>query len=206
LLTTTEGGVYRLIVAGGKVAFLYFGADGRPARNHYRLTAHLGVHSHPLADTIVAAYFTPIKVVQTGRLLFGGKRHALGGQFFEPTVLAEVDGGMQIATEETFRPVAPLFRFRDESEAIRMANDTQFGLASYFYARDIGRVWRVAEGLEYGMVGINTGMISTAIASFGGVKQSGLGREGSKYGIEEYLGKVPVHGTLTSAVSPCVSG
>jgi succinate-semialdehyde dehydrogenase/glutarate-semialdehyde dehydrogenase len=121
------------------------------------------------------------------RLVLGGKRHAMGGLFFEPTVLADVESSMRIAREETFGPVAPLFRFRDEAEAIRMANDTEFGLASYFYARDLGRVWRVSEGLEYGMVGINTGMISTAIAPFGGVKESGLGREGSKYGIEEYL-------------------
>jgi len=121
------------------------------------------------------------------RIVVGGKRHALGGLFFEPTVLADVNASMRVATEETFGPVAPLFRFKDEAEAIRMANDTEFGLASYFYARDLGRVWRVSEGLEYGMVGINTGMISTAIAPFGGVKESGLGREGSRYGIDEYL-------------------
>ena len=117
----------------------------------------------------------------------GGERHALGGLFFQPTVLTGVDSTMQVAREETFGPVAPLFRFKDEAEAIRMANDTEFGLASYFYARDLGRVWRVSEGLEYGMVGINTGLISTAIAPFGGMKQSGLGREGSKYGVEDYL-------------------
>ena len=121
------------------------------------------------------------------RLVVGGKRHASGGLFFEPTVIADVDSSMIVTREETFGPVAPLFRFKDEAEAIRMANDTEFGLASYFYARDLGRVWRVSEGLEYGMVGVNTGMISTAIAPFGGVKESGLGREGSKYGIEEYL-------------------
>ena len=121
------------------------------------------------------------------RVVVGGKRHALGGLFFQPTVLADVNGSMQVTNEETFGPVAPLFRFKDEAEAIRMANDTEFGLASYFYARDLSRVWRVAEGLEYGIVGINTGMISTAIAPFGGVKESGLGREGSKYGIEDYL-------------------
>ena len=121
------------------------------------------------------------------RVVVGGKRHALGGLFFQPTILADVNGSMQVSNEETFGPVAPLFRFKDEAEAIRMANDTEFGLASYFYARDLSRVWRVAEGLEYGIVGINTGMISTAIAPFGGVKESGLGREGSKYGIEDYL-------------------
>ncbi len=121
------------------------------------------------------------------RVVLGGQRHALGGRFYEPTVLADVNSSMRVTHEETFGPVAPLFRFKDEAEAIRMANDTEFGLASYFYTRDIGRVWRVSEGLEYGIVGINTGLISTAVAPFGGVKQSGLGREGSKYGIEDYL-------------------
>jgi succinate-semialdehyde dehydrogenase/glutarate-semialdehyde dehydrogenase len=121
------------------------------------------------------------------RLVVGGKRHALGGLFYEPTILANVDPGMRVTKEETFGPVAPLFRFETDEEAIRMANDTEFGLAAYFYARDLGRVWRVAEGLESGMVGINTGLISTAEAPFGGVKESGLGREGSKYGIEDYL-------------------
>jgi len=121
------------------------------------------------------------------RLLAGGGKHALGGLFFQPTVLADVTPAMLVAKEETFGPVAPLFRFRDEAEAIQMANDTEFGLASYFYGRDIGRIWRVAEALEYGIVGINTGLISTAEAPFGGVKESGLGREGSKYGIEDYL-------------------
>ncbi len=121
------------------------------------------------------------------RVLVGGGRHALGGLFFQPTVLADVTPAMMVAREETFGPVAPLFRFKDEAEAIRMSNDTEFGLAAYFYGRDIGRIWRVAEALEYGIVGINTGLISTAEAPFGGVKESGLGREGSKYGIEDYL-------------------
>jgi succinate-semialdehyde dehydrogenase/glutarate-semialdehyde dehydrogenase len=120
------------------------------------------------------------------RVLTGGKRHALGRSFFEPTVLTDVTPGMAVASEETFGPLAPIFRFRGDEEAIRLANDTEFGLASYFYSRDLGRVWRVAEALQYGMVGINTGMISTAVAPFGGVKQSGVGREGSRYGIEEY--------------------
>jgi succinate-semialdehyde dehydrogenase/glutarate-semialdehyde dehydrogenase len=120
-------------------------------------------------------------------VVLGGKRHALGGLFYEPTVLTGVDSSMKVTREETFGPVAPLFRFNDEAEAIRMANDTEFGLASYFYARDLGRVWRVSEALEYGIVGVNTGLISTAVAPFGGVKESGLGREGSKYGIEDYL-------------------
>jgi succinate-semialdehyde dehydrogenase/glutarate-semialdehyde dehydrogenase len=121
------------------------------------------------------------------RVLLGGKRHALGQTFFEPTVLADVTSKMKVASEETFGPVAPLFRFETDEQAIEMANDTEFGLASYFYSRDIGRIWRAAEGLESGMVGINTGLISNEVAPFGGVKQSGLGREGSHYGIEEFL-------------------
>jgi succinate-semialdehyde dehydrogenase/glutarate-semialdehyde dehydrogenase len=126
-------------------------------------------------------------VAKGATVKLGGKRHSLGGTFFEPTILTQVTPKMLIAREETFGPVAPLFRFSDEAEAIRLANDTEFGLASYFYSRDIGRIFRVAEGLEYGIVGINEGIISTEIAPFGGVKQSGLGREGSKYGIEDYL-------------------
>jgi succinate-semialdehyde dehydrogenase/glutarate-semialdehyde dehydrogenase len=121
------------------------------------------------------------------KVVMGGKPHGLGGTFFEPTVLAEVSPPMQLAREETFGPVAPLFRFKTEEEAVRLANDTEFGLAAYFYSRDLARVWRVCEALEYGMVGVNTGIVSTEVAPFGGVKQSGLGREGSKYGIEEYL-------------------
>ncbi len=116
----------------------------------------------------------------------GGKRHALGGTFFEATVLTGVTPAMAVAKEETFGPIAPLFAFKDEKQVIALANDTEFGLASYFYARDLGRVWRVAEALDYGMVGINTGLISTAEAPFGGVKSSGLGREGSKYGIDDF--------------------
>ncbi|WP_167386295.1 NADP-dependent succinate-semialdehyde dehydrogenase [Herbaspirillum aquaticum] len=121
------------------------------------------------------------------RVLLGGKRHALGHSFFEPTVLADVTPAMQVAREETFGPMAPLFRFKTDDEAVALANDTEFGLASYFYSRDIGRIWRVAEGLESGMVGINTGLISNEVAPFGGVKQSGLGREGSHFGIDDYL-------------------
>jgi succinate-semialdehyde dehydrogenase/glutarate-semialdehyde dehydrogenase len=117
----------------------------------------------------------------------GGARHSLGGTFFQPTVLTEVSRSMAVASEETFGPLAPLFRFKTEREAIDMANDTEYGLASYFYSRDLARIWRVAEALEYGMVGINAGIISNEIAPFGGVKSSGIGREGSKYGIEEYL-------------------
>lgn len=126
-------------------------------------------------------------VSKGAHVVLGGQRHALGGTFFQPTILSQVSTEMLVAREETFGPVAPLFRFATEQEAIRMANDTEFGLASYFYSRDIGRIWRVSEALEYGMVGVNTGLISTETAPFGGMKESGLGREGSKYGIEEYL-------------------
>jgi len=126
-------------------------------------------------------------VSKGGRVLLGGKRHALGQTFFQPTVIANVTPEMKVAKEETFGPLAPLFRFQTDEQAIEMANDTEFGLASYFYGRDIGRIWRAAEGLESGMVGINTGLISNEVAPFGGVKQSGLGREGSHYGIEEFV-------------------
>ncbi len=120
-------------------------------------------------------------------VIVGGSRHELGGTYFQPTVMTNVSSDMKVATEETFGPLAPLFEFTDELDVIRMANDTEFGLAAYFYSKDLARVWRVSEELEYGMVGINTGLISTEIAPFGGVKQSGLGREGSTHGIEEYL-------------------
>jgi succinate-semialdehyde dehydrogenase/glutarate-semialdehyde dehydrogenase len=126
-------------------------------------------------------------VSKGARVLLGGKRHSLGGTFFEPTVLAEVTAEMKIAREETFGPVAPLFRFYKDEDATQFSNDTEFGLASYFYSRDVGRIWRVAEDLEYGMVGINTGLISTEVVPFGGMKQSGIGREGSHYGIDEYI-------------------
>ncbi len=125
-------------------------------------------------------------VSRGAKVILGGKRHALGGTFFEATVLSGVTPDMAVAREETFGPLAPLFRFRDEADVIAQANDTEFGLASYFYANNLSRVWRVAEALEYGMVGVNTGLISTTEAPFGGVKLSGLGREGSKYGIEEF--------------------
>ena len=117
----------------------------------------------------------------------GGGRHPLGGRFFQPTLLTGVTPAMAVAREETFGPVAPLFRFSDEDEAIRMANDTEFGLAAYFYSRDIGRVWRVSEGLEYGIVGVNEGIISNEVAPFGGVKESGIGREGSRYGMDDFV-------------------
>ena len=126
-------------------------------------------------------------VSKGARVLLGGKRHSLGGTFFEPTVLADVTSAMKVAREETFGPVAPLFRFYKDEDAVQFSNDTEFGLASYFYSRDFGRIWRVAEDLEYGMVGINTGLISTEVVPFGGMKQSGIGREGSHYGIDEYI-------------------
>ena len=122
-----------------------------------------------------------------GMIATGGKRHQLGGTFFEPTVVTQVSSRMKVAREETFGPVAPLFPFKTEEEVISLANDTEFGLASYFYSRDVGRIWRVMEGLEYGIVGINEGIISTEVAPFGGVKESGIGREGSKYGIDDFL-------------------
>jgi succinate-semialdehyde dehydrogenase/glutarate-semialdehyde dehydrogenase len=126
-------------------------------------------------------------VAQGARVITGGKRHALGGTFYEPTVICDVTADMKIANEEIFGPVAPLVRFRTEGEAIALANASEFGLAAYFFSRDIARVWRVADGIEAGMIGINTGIISTAVAPFGGVKQSGMGREWSRYGIEEYV-------------------
>ena len=126
-------------------------------------------------------------VSKGAKVLTGGSRHERGGTFYQPTVLTEVTTQMKVTREETFGPVAPLFRFKTEEEGIRLANDTEFGLASYFYARDLGRVWRVGEGLESGIVGINTGIISTEVAPFGGVKESGVGREGSKYGMDDFL-------------------
>ncbi len=149
-----------------------------------------GVEQGPLIDAAaldkVEAHIADA-VAQGGRVLTGGKRHALGGTFFEPTVVAGARPGMRVAREETFGPLAPLFRFETDAEVVQLANDTEFGLASYFFSRDIARVWRVAEALEYGMVGINTGLISNEVAPFGGVKQSGLGREGSSYGMDDYL-------------------
>ena len=126
-------------------------------------------------------------VTKGAKLITGGKRHALGGTFFEPTVLTGITTDMMVAKEETFGPMAPLFRFSSEEEAIQMANNTELGLAAYLYSRDVGRVWRVSEQLEYGMIGINEGIISTEVAPFGGIKESGIGREGSKYGLDEYL-------------------
>jgi succinate-semialdehyde dehydrogenase/glutarate-semialdehyde dehydrogenase len=149
-----------------------------------------GVTQGPLIDEPAVAKVEELLAdakAKGARVVVGGKRHALGRTFFEPTILADVTPQMRMAREEIFGPVAPLFRFKDEAEAIRMANDTEFGLAAYFYAGNVARVWRVSEALEYGIVGINTGIISTEVAPFGGMKASGLGREGSKYGIEDYL-------------------
>ncbi len=149
-----------------------------------------GVTTGPLinADAVVKVEEHIADVLAGGgKVLTGGKRHALGGTFFQPTVVTGVTPDMKVANEETFGPLAPLFKFETEQEVIARANDTIFGLASYFYARDIGRITRVQEGLEYGMVGVNTGLISTEVAPFGGVKQSGLGREGSHHGIEDYM-------------------
>ncbi len=149
-----------------------------------------GVNQGPLIDNrAVAKVEAQIAdaVARGARIACGGKRLAGNGLFFEPTVLVDVTPDMRIAREETFGPVAPIFSFNEEDEAVALANDTPYGLASYFYSRDIGRVWRIAERLEYGMVGINTGLMSSESAPFGGMKESGIGREGSKYGIDEYL-------------------
>jgi succinate-semialdehyde dehydrogenase / glutarate-semialdehyde dehydrogenase len=176
-----QSGVYDLFAEklAARVAQLQVGSGSEP-----------GVVQGPLIDMAGLEKVEAHLADATGkgaRVLTGGKRHARGGTFFEPTVLADVSFEMRVAREETFGPVAPLFRFDSEAQAIEMANATEFGLAAYFYSRDIGRCFRVAEALEYGMVGINTGLISNEVAPFGGVKQSGIGREGSKYGLEEYL-------------------
>ena len=176
-----QGGVYQAFAGklAARVAALQVGAGTEP-----------GVVQGPLIDEAgidkVEIHIADA-VARGARVLTGGKRHARGGNFFEPTVLSGVTREMRVAREETFGPVAPLFPFQTEEEAIAMANDTEFGLAAYFYSRDVGRCFRVAEALEYGMVGVNTGLISNEVAPFGGVKQSGVGREGSKYGLEEYL-------------------
>ena len=149
-----------------------------------------GVNQGPLIDAPALAKVQELLADATAkgaRIVCGGKAHGLGRTFFEPTVVCDVDPGMRIAREEIFGPVAPLYKFKTEADAIRMANDTEYGLAAYFFTGDIGRAWRVGEALDYGIVGINSGLISNEVAPFGGVKQSGLGREGSKYGIEEYL-------------------
>jgi succinate-semialdehyde dehydrogenase/glutarate-semialdehyde dehydrogenase len=149
-----------------------------------------GVEQGPLIDAAALQKVEELvgdAVHHGARVLTGGERHALGGTYYQPTVLTNLSSTARVAREEIFGPVAPLFRFKDDAEAIRMANDTEFGLAAYFYSTDVRRVWRVSSALEYGMVGINSGLISTAVAPFGGVKQSGMGREGSHYGINEYV-------------------
>ncbi len=149
-----------------------------------------GVQQGPLIDAAALAkvsHHIDDAISKGAKLLTGGKPHVLGGTFFQPTVLGDVAADMTVATDETFGPVAPLIRFTSEADAIRLANDTPYGLAAYFYARDVGRIVRVSEALEFGMVGVNTGMISTEVAPFGGMKQSGIGREGSRYGMDEYL-------------------
>ncbi len=176
-----QEGIYDAFAArfGEKVAQLQVGAG-----------METGVTQGPLIDRAALSKVEALiadAVAKGARIVTGGKRHARGGTFFEPTVLADVTTDMRCAREETFGPVAPLLRFKDEAEAIALANATEYGLASYFYARDVARTWRVAEALEYGMVGINTGVFSNEVAPFGGVKQSGIGREGSRYGIDEYL-------------------
>ncbi len=150
----------------------------------------VGVEQGPLIDMAAVAKVEEHIADAVGKgakVVVGGARHALGGSFFQPTVLTGVTAEMKVAREETFGPMAAVFRFDSEAQALVMANDTEFGLAAYFYSRDIGRIWRVSEGLEYGIVGVNTGIISTEVAPFGGMKESGIGREGSKYGLDEYL-------------------
>jgi succinate-semialdehyde dehydrogenase/glutarate-semialdehyde dehydrogenase len=149
-----------------------------------------GVHIGPLIDAQGLAKVEEHVADAVGKgakVILGGKRHTLGGRFYEPTLLTEVTSEMKVSREETFGPVAPLYRFKKDEDAVRLANSTEFGLAAYFYARDVGRIWKVAEALETGMVGINVGILANEVAPFGGVKQSGLGREGSKYGIEDFL-------------------
>jgi len=149
-----------------------------------------GVQQGPLIDDFavdkVEAHLADARM-KGAQVLIGGQRHSLGGTFFQPTVIAEARPDMLLAQEETFGPVAPLFRFKTEAEVLRLANATEYGLAAYFYGRDVGQIWRVAEALEFGVIGINSGAISTEVAPFGGMKQSGFGREGSKYGIEEFV-------------------
>ena len=150
----------------------------------------VGVTQGPLIDDAAVAKVKEHiddAVTKGAKVATGGKSHSLGGLFFEPTVVTEVTSEMKVAKEETFGPLAPLFRFKTEEDVTQMANDTEYGLAAYFYSRDLGRVWRVAEALEYGMVAINTGLLSNEAAPFGGIKQSGIGREGAKYGLDDYM-------------------
>jgi succinate-semialdehyde dehydrogenase / glutarate-semialdehyde dehydrogenase len=149
-----------------------------------------GIEQGPLINMAAVEKVEELLGEATGKgaqVALGGKRHPLGGTFFEPTIVRDVTADMAFAREEIFGPVVTLFRFHEDDEAIRMANDTEYGLAAYFYARDVGRIFRVMEGLEYGIIGVNEGIISTEVAPFGGMKESGIGREGSKYGIEEFV-------------------
>ncbi len=180
----------RLLVQGG--VYDAFAAKLKAAVEALRVGDGMepGVTQGPLinAEAVAKVEAHIADAVKRGaRIVTGGARHPRGGNFFTPTILADVSAGADIFREETFGPVAPLFRFETEEEAVKLANDTEFGLAAYFYARDVGRIFRVAEALEYGIIGINEGIISTEVAPFGGMKSSGLGREGSKYGIEDYL-------------------
>ncbi len=180
----------RLLVQGG--VYDAFAAKLKAAVEALRVGDGMepGVTQGPLinAEAVAKVEAHIADAVKRGaRIVTGGARHPRGGNFFTPTILADVSVGADIFREETFGPVAPLFRFETEEEAVKLANDTEFGLAAYFYARDVGRIFRVAEALEYGIIGINEGIISTEVAPFGGMKSSGLGREGSKYGIEDYL-------------------
>ena len=168
-----------------KLAEAVAGPEGRPRHRAEGVTQGPLINVEARREGRSAT--SPTLWPRAASVVVGGKRHALGGTFFEPTVITDVTTDMLVAREETFGPVAPLFRFETEEEAVRMANDTEFGLAAYFYTRDIGRICRVAEALEYGMVGVNDGLISNEVAPFGGVKQSGIGREGSKYGIEDFI-------------------
>lgn len=180
----------RLLVQAGVYDLFTEKLAAAVARMHVGNGLHDDIQQGPLIDEAsvqkVEEHINDA-ISKGARVVLGGRRHELGGTFFQPTILCDVTSRMLVAREETFGPVAPIFKFNTDEEAVKMANDTEFGLASYFYTRDIGRVWRVAEALEYGMVGINTGLISTEVAPFGGVKESGIGREGSKYGIEEFV-------------------
>ena len=177
---------FRGIFAQDRNNVTFFKAQGTEAR---RQSQHLVTTGPLISEAAVAKVEEHIKNATSrgAKIATGGRRSPLGGTFFEPTILTDVTPDMIVANDETFGPLAPLFRFETEEDVIAMANDTEFGLAGYFYSQDMSRIWRVAEALETGIVGINTGLISTEVAPFGGVKQSGLGREGSKYGAEDFV-------------------
>lgn len=180
----------RLLVQSGVYDAFATKLAAAVAKLHVGNGLDAGVNQGPLIDESAVCKVEELiadAVAKGGTVALGGQRHALGKTFFEPTILTHITPTMRVAKEEIFGPVAPLFCFESEAQAIQMANDTEYGLAAYFYSRDVGRVWRMSEALEYGIVGVNTGIISNEVAPFGGVKQSGLGREGSKYGIEDYL-------------------